>query len=185
MHFAAVRRSGDVVIQAEDLAKSYEPALFQERVFRSNAASGSASWGPTAAAKRRCSGFCSARNSRPPGRAQATSSIRLLRSAAQDAAADKPVIRAVWPGDDPEVNEQAMRDCWADSAWSATRSSAGGSALRRERSRRPWLAWLLLGVNVLVLDEPTNHLDLWACEALSRRSWRSKDDDCGQSRRYS
>src|SRR5262249_53132184 len=82
---------------------------------------------------------------------------------------DKPVIRAVWPDDDPEAGEQKMRDLLGrfgligDQVYQLVGSLSGG-----ERSRAALARLVALGVNVLVLDEPTNHLDLWACDALEQ-----------------
>ena len=82
---------------------------------------------------------------------------------------DKPVIRAVWPEDDPDANEQAMRDLLGrfglvgDQVYQPVGKLSGG-----ERSRAALAQLVAQGVNVLVLDEPTNHLDLWACDALEQ-----------------
>src|SRR5262249_27110601 len=82
---------------------------------------------------------------------------------------DKPVIRAVWPGDDPDASEQAMRDLLGrfgltgDQVYQRVGDLSGG-----ERSRAALARLVAQGANVLVLDEPTNHLDLWACDALEQ-----------------
>ncbi len=82
---------------------------------------------------------------------------------------DRPLIRAVWPGDDPEAEEQKMRDLLGrfglvgDIVFQKVGSLSGG-----ERSRAALARLVAQGVNVLVLDEPTNHLDLWACDALEQ-----------------
>src|SRR5262249_42712513 len=84
-------------------------------------------------------------------------------------AGDKPVIRAVWPHDDAEAGEQAMRDLLGrfgltgDQVYQTVDRLSGG-----ERSRAALARLVADGVNVLVLDEPTNHLDLWACDALEQ-----------------
>jgi ATP-binding cassette subfamily F protein 3 len=73
----------------------------------------------------------------------------------------------VWPGDDADANDQAMRDLlgrfglMGDQVYQEVGRLSGG-----ERSRAALARLVACGVNVLVLDEPTNHLDLWACEAL-------------------
>jgi ATP-binding cassette subfamily F protein 3 len=83
--------------------------------------------------------------------------------------ADLPVIRAVWPEDDAEAEEQRMRDLLGrfgltgDQVYQKVGALSGG-----ERSRAALARLVALGVNVLVLDEPTNHLDLWACDALEQ-----------------
>src|SRR5205807_7073215 len=82
---------------------------------------------------------------------------------------DMPVIRAVWPEDDPEFVEQRMRDLLGrfglvgDQVYQRVGDLSGG-----ERSRAALARLVAQGVNVLVLDEPTNHLDLWACDSLEQ-----------------
>jgi ATP-binding cassette, subfamily F, member 3 len=82
---------------------------------------------------------------------------------------DKPVIRAVWPHEDADATEQAMRDLLGrfglvgDQVNQTVEKLSGG-----ERSRAALARLVAQGVNVLVLDEPTNHLDLWACDALEQ-----------------
>jgi ATP-binding cassette subfamily F protein 3 len=83
--------------------------------------------------------------------------------------AAKSVMRAVWPHDDADANEQAMRDLlgrfglMGDQVHQVVGQLSGG-----ERSRAALARLVAEGVNVLVLDEPTNHLDLWACDALEQ-----------------
>src|SRR6266498_2981347 len=83
--------------------------------------------------------------------------------------ADKPLIRAVWPGEDPDATEQQLRDLLGrfglvgDQVYQRVGDLSGG-----ERSRGALARLVAQGVNVLVLDEPTNHLDLWACDALEQ-----------------
>src|SRR5205085_8917190 len=85
----------------------------------------------------------------------------------QTLAEDKPVIRAVWPEDDPDATEQGMRNLLGrfglvgDQVYQKVGDLSGG-----EKSRAALARLVAQGVNVLVLDEPTNHLDLWACDAL-------------------
>ncbi len=79
----------------------------------------------------------------------------------------KPVLRAVWPSPDPDVDEKKMRDLLGrfglsgEIVYQIVGELSGG-----ERSRACLAKLVAMGVNVLVLDEPTNHLDVWACEAL-------------------
>jgi ATP-binding cassette subfamily F protein 3 len=79
----------------------------------------------------------------------------------------KPVLRAVWPSPDPDVDEKKMRDLLGrfglsgEIVYQTVGELSGG-----ERSRACLAKIVAMGVNVLVLDEPTNHLDVWACEAL-------------------
>jgi ATP-binding cassette subfamily F protein 3 len=80
-----------------------------------------------------------------------------------------PVIKAVWPEPDPEIDEPRMRSLLGrfgltgDQVYQPVGKLSGG-----ERSRAALARLVALGVNVLVLDEPTNHLDIWACDALEQ-----------------
>src|SRR5262249_5842457 len=82
---------------------------------------------------------------------------------------DKPVIRAVWPEEDPETTEQSMRNLLGrfglvgDQVYQPVGELSGG-----ERSRAALARLVAQGVNVLVLAEPTNHLDLSACDSLEQ-----------------
>ncbi|MCS6865848.1 MAG: ABC-F family ATP-binding cassette domain-containing protein [Gemmataceae bacterium] len=82
---------------------------------------------------------------------------------------DKSVLRAVWPEDDPQQTEQAMRD-WLGSfglrgeiVEQPVKSLSGG-----ERARAALAKLTVQGANLLILDEPTNHLDIWACDSLEK-----------------
>src|SRR5260221_2982461 len=82
---------------------------------------------------------------------------------------NKPVIRAVWPHDDADANEQQMRDLLSRFGLVGERTyQRVGDLSGGERSRAALAKLVAQGVNVLVLDEPTNHLDLWACDALEQ-----------------
>jgi ATP-binding cassette subfamily F protein 3 len=171
MHFGEVRRAGDVVLQADDLAKAYDRPLFTGLSF--------------ALQRGRRLGIMGANGS---GK---TTLLRVLMGAEEPGAGtvqrghlvefgyydqhlkilpdDQPVIRAVWPEPDPAINEQRMRDLLGrfgltgDQVYQQVGALSGG-----ERSRAALARLVALGVNVLVLDEPTNHLDLWACDALEQ-----------------
>src|SRR5207253_9301963 len=79
----------------------------------------------------------------------------------------KPLVRAVWPFPDPEIDEKMMRDLLGRFGLSGEIVFQNVSELSGgERSRACLAKLTALGVNVLVLDEPTNHLDVWACESL-------------------
>jgi len=84
-------------------------------------------------------------------------------------AADKPVLRAVWPEADPDASEQAMRDLLGRFGLVGDQiEQPAGRLSGGERSRAALARLVAQGANVLVLDEPTNHLDLWACDALEQ-----------------
>src|SRR5947208_444058 len=171
MHFGAVRRSGDVVLYAEDLAKGYDLPLFSGLSFSLKRGQRLGILGPNGSGKTTLLRVLLGDEEPDRGKVQRghlvefgyyDQQLKTLRE-------DKQVIRAVWPGDDPDVNEQAMRDLLGrfglvgDQVYQRVGQLSGG-----ERSRAALARLVALGVNVLVLDEPTNHLDLWACEALEQ-----------------
>ena len=172
MHFGEVRRSGDVVLQVDDLAKAYDRPLFTDLSFSLPRGRRLGIMGPNGSGKTTLLRILlgeeepDARHgaARPPGR------VRLLRSAPEDAAA--PTSRSSAPsGRSPTrtSTEQRMRDLLGrfglvgDQVYQRVGDLSGG-----ERSRAALARLVALGVNVLVLDEPTNHLDLWACDALEQ-----------------
>ncbi len=169
MHFGKVRRCGDVVLQVDDLSKAYDRPLFRNLSFQLLRGQRLGIMGPNGSGK--------------------TTLLRvLLGDEAADAGTvkrghlvefgyydqhlktldpDKPVMRAVWPEDDPDATEQPMRDLLGRFGLIGDQVNQRVGALSGGEKSRAALARLVAqGVNVLVLDEPTNHLDLWACEAL-------------------
>jgi ATP-binding cassette subfamily F protein 3 len=80
---------------------------------------------------------------------------------------EKPVMRAVWPDDDPTQTEQKMRDLLGSFGLQGelveqpVKQLSGG-----EKSRAALAKLTVNGANLFVLDEPTNHLDIWACDSL-------------------
>jgi ATP-binding cassette subfamily F protein 3 len=171
MHFGEVRRSGDVVLQVEDLGKAYDRPLFSQLSFVLQRGRRLGIMGPNGSGKTTLLRILLGEEQPDAGRAVRghlvafgyyDQHLQLLDD-------EKPVIRAVWPEDDPEATEQGMRDLLGrfgligDQVYQPVKSLSGG-----ERSRAALARLVVRGVNVLVLDEPTNHLDLWACDALEQ-----------------
>jgi ATP-binding cassette subfamily F protein 3 len=171
MHFGAVRRSGDLVLQVEDLAKSYDRALFEGLSFSLPRGRRLGIMGPNGSGKTTLLRVLLGDEEPDRGRVQRGHLVEFgyYDQQLQTLPADKPVIRAVWPDADPEVVEQGMRDLLArfgldgDQVYQKVGELSGG-----EKSRAALARLVAQGVNVLVLDEPTNHLDLWACDALEQ-----------------
>jgi ATP-binding cassette subfamily F protein 3 len=169
MHFGEVRRAGDVVLQVDDLAKSYDRALFAGLSFTLERGRRLGILGPNGSGKTTLLRILMGDEEPDAGMVQRGHLVDFgyydqhLKALPHD----QPVIRAVWPEPDPDVNEQRMRDLLGrfgltgDQVYQRVGDLSGG-----ERSRAALARLVALEVNVLVLDEPTNHLDLWACEAL-------------------
>jgi ATP-binding cassette subfamily F protein 3 len=172
MHFGSVRRTGDLVLQVEDLHKAYGPkVLFKDLTFGLPRGRRMGIMGPNGSGK---TTLLRALLGEEPADGGSVKLGHLVEFGYYDQQlltlpADKPVIRAVWPESDPDTVEQGMRDLlgrfglMGDQVYQKVGELSGG-----EKSRAALARLVALGVNVLVLDEPTNHLDLWACDALEQ-----------------
>src|SRR6516164_2847951 len=171
MHFGAVRRSGDVVLNVEDLAKSYDRPLFEDLSFTLTRGRRMGIMGPNGSGKTTLLRVLLGEEEPDRGKVQRGHLVEFgyYDQHLHSLPADKPVIRAVWPDADPNAEEQGMRDLlgrfglMGDQVYQRVGALSGG-----EKSRAALAKLVAQGVNVLVLDEPTNHLDLWACDALEQ-----------------
>ena len=170
MRFPAAARSGDIVLRAEGVAKSYDRPLFRDLSLDIVRGQRWALLGPNGSGKTtllRCLlGF------EPPDEGQ----IHLGQGVApgyfdQQLAQlpdDLPVADAIQPRH-KRLNMNQRRSLLArfglsgDTALQTVASLSGGQRCRAALAR---LA--AAEANFLVLDEPTNHLDLWARDALER-----------------
>src|SRR5205807_10550376 len=112
MHFGEVRRSGDVVLQVEDLSKAYDRPLFTNLSFTLQRGQRLGIMGPNGSGKTTLLRVLLGDEAPDKGKVQRGHLVEFgyYDQQLQMLPPDKPVIRAVWPGDDPDVNEQAMRD---------------------------------------------------------------------------
>jgi ATP-binding cassette subfamily F protein 3 len=169
MHFGEVRRSGDIVLQVENLGKSYERPLFEHLSFALQRGQRLGIMGPNGSGKSTLLRLLLGDEMPDIGSVQRGHLVEFgyYDQHLKTLTSDKPVIRAIWPPDDASASEQGMRNLLGrfglvgDQVYQNVGELSGG-----ERSRAALARLVALGVNVLVLDEPTNHLDLWACEAL-------------------
>jgi ATP-binding cassette, subfamily F, member 3 len=169
MHFGEVRRCGDVVLQVDDLCKAYDRPLFRNLSFQLPRGRRLGIMGPNGSGKTTLLRVLLGDEEADSGTVKRGQLVDIgyYDQHLKTLDADKPVIRAVWPEDDPDATEQPMRDLLGRFGLSGDQVNQKVGALSGGEKSRAALARLVaLGVNVLVLDEPTNHLDLWACEAL-------------------
>jgi ATP-binding cassette subfamily F protein 3 len=171
MHFGAVRRTGDVVLEAEHLSKAYDRPLFRDLSFGLPRGRRLGIMGPNGSGKTTLLRILLGEEEPDAGTVKQGHLVEVgyYDQHLKVLPDDKPVIRAVWPDADPDAEEQRMRDLLGrfglvgDQVYQPVGSLSGG-----ERSRAALARLVAQGVNVLVLDEPTNHLDLWACDALEQ-----------------
>jgi len=171
MHFGQVRRSGDIVLQVEDLGKAYDRPLFKGLSFSLKRGQRLGIMGPNGSGKTTLLRLLLGEEDPDAGSVQRGHLVEFgyYDQHLKTLPIDKPVIRAIWPEADAAATEQAMRDLLGrfglagDQVYQPVGELSGG-----ERSRAALARLVAIGVNVLILDEPTNHLDLWACEALEQ-----------------
>ncbi len=171
MHFGGVRRTGDIVLDVENLSKAYDRPLFKDLTFTLKRGQRLGIMGPNGCGKTTLLKILLGLEK--PDKGSVTQGhlveIGYYDQHLQALDGSKTVIRAVWPHDDTDANEQAMRDLLGrfglvgDQVYQTVDKLSGG-----ERSRAALAKLVAQGVNVLILDEPTNHLDLWACDALEQ-----------------
>lgn len=171
MHFGEVRRSGDIVLQVDELSKAYDLPLFKDLTFTIKRGQRVGIMGPNGCGKTTLLKILLGQEQPDHGKVQTGHLVEFGYYDQHLKALDgsKTVMRAVWPNDDVDANEQAMRNLLGrfgitgDMVNQIVDKLSGG-----ERSRAALAKLVADGVNVLILDEPTNHLDLWACDALEQ-----------------
>ena len=167
---ARCARTGDIVLPRRGPVQALRPAAVQEPELRPAARQAAGHHGTQRQRQDDAAAHPAGRGgARRPGMVQRGHLVELgyLRPAPEAAARpDKPVIRAVWPDDDPDARRaedarpaRPLRAARRHQVYQQVEQLSGG-----ERSRAALAKLAAQGVNVLVLDEPTNHLDLWACD---------------------
>ena len=170
MGFPRAERSGDVVVRAHQIAKSYDHPLFARLSFELARGQRWGILGPNGSGKTtllRC-----ILGQEPPDCGQVTLGQGVVvgyfdqhLSAMDD---ELPAVDAIRP-DHKEFDEPKRRNLLArfgltgDTALQKIGRLSGG-----ERCRAALARLAARDANFLVLDEPTNHLDLWARDALEQ-----------------
>jgi ATP-binding cassette subfamily F protein 3 len=170
MRFPAAPRSGDLVVRAEHLSKSYERTLFSEVTLDVCRGQRWGLLGPNGCGKTTLLKCLLGLVEPDAGRVNLGQGLELGYFDQQLAglADDAQVVDAVRPKK-KEFNEQQRRDMLAkfgitgDTALQKVASLSGG-----ERCRAALARLAAEEANFLVLDEPTNHLDLWARDSLEK-----------------
>ncbi len=171
MHFGEVRRAGDVILEASDLGKAYDVPLFEGLSFQLQRGKRLGIMGRNGSGKTTLLRILMGEEEPTSGEVKRGHLVEFgyLDQHLKAMPDDLPVIKAVWPEPDPEIDEPRMRSLLGrfgltgDQVYQPVGKLSGG-----ERSRAALARLVALGVNVLVLDEPTNHLDIWACDALEQ-----------------
>jgi ATP-binding cassette subfamily F protein 3 len=171
MHFGAVRRSGDVVLEVEELAKAYDRPLFQDLSFSLHRGQRLGILGPNGSGK---TTLLRVLLGDEPGDHGTVKRGHLVQFGYYDQNLevlpdDQRVCRAVLPDGQTEARDQDVRNLLARFGLVGEQvEQPVGELSGGERSRVALARLVASGANVLVLDEPTNHLDLWACDALEQ-----------------
>src|SRR5262249_15292479 len=115
MHFAEVRRSGDVVLQVEDLSKAYDLPLFRDLSFTLPRGKRLGIMGPNGSGKTTLLRVLLGDEEADAGEVQRGHLVYFgyYDQHLKTLPADKQVIRAVWPEPDESIDEQKMRDLLA------------------------------------------------------------------------
>ncbi|MEW4570239.1 ABC-F family ATP-binding cassette domain-containing protein [Tautonia sp. JC769] len=171
MGFDEVVRSGDVVIEAKDLGKSYDKPLFGRLNLQVQRGQCIGIMGPNGAGKSTLIKTLIGRVKPDEGEVKLGHKVTVgyYDQGLESLPADTPVLRAVWPDDDPSWVMQDVRDLLGkfglsgDLALQTVGKLSGG-----EKGKAALARLAATGANLLVMDEPTNHLDIWSCDALER-----------------
>ncbi len=171
MGFDEVTRSGDVVIDAANVSKSYEKTLFDK--FTGSILRGQCVGviGPNGAGKSTLVKILIGKVTPDSGTVRLGAHVRVgyYDQGLGSLPPETTLIRAVWPEDDLTWIENDVRDLIArfgltgDMAFQKVGQLSGG-----EKGKAALARLCATNANLFVLDEPTNHLDIWSCESLER-----------------
>ena len=171
MGFDEVERSGDIVIEARKLSKSFDLPLFSDLSLTITRGECFGVIGPNGAGKTTLIKTLIGREKPDQGNSKLGHKVQVAYhdQGLRSLDADTKVVRAVWPEDDPEWVENDVRNLLArfglrgDLAFQTVGQLSGG-----EKAKAALARLCATSANLLVMDEPTNHLDIWSREALER-----------------
>ena len=171
MRFDDVERSGDIVVEARELSKSYDQPLFQNLNLSVERGQCVGVIGPNGAGKTTLVKTLIGQEKPDHGKVRLGHKVTIgyHDQGLQSLSPDTTVVRAVWPEDDPEWTQGDVRDLLArfglsgDIVFQTVGQLSGG-----EKAKAALARLCATAANLLVMDEPTNHLDLWSCASLER-----------------
>jgi ATP-binding cassette, subfamily F, member 3 len=171
MGFGEVDRSGDIVVEARDLSKSYDKPLFLGLNLQVQRGQCVGVMGPNGAGKSTLVKTLIGQVKADAGEVRIGHKVLVgyHDQGLESLAPETTVVRAVWPEDDPSWVQEDVRDLLARFGLSGEIAFQNVGQLSGGEKAKAALARLsATGANLLVMDEPTNHLDIWSCEALER-----------------
>ncbi|MCA1686453.1 MAG: ATP-binding cassette domain-containing protein, partial [Planctomycetia bacterium] len=171
MGFDEVERAGDIVIEGRELTKSYDKPLFKDFNVAIQRGQCVGVMGPNGSGKSTLIKTLIGREKADRGEVRLGHKVQIgyHDQGLESLAPETPVIRAVWPEDDPDWVQGDVRDLLArfglggEIVFQTVGQLSGG-----EKAKAALARLCATGANLLVMDEPTNHLDIWSCEALER-----------------
>ncbi len=171
MGFEEVARSGDVVVDATNVSKSFDTPLFKGFTGTIQRGQCVGVIGPNGAGKSTLVKIMIGRLAPDGGTIRLGHNVRVgyYDQGLTSLPPETTLMKAVWPEDDLSWVENDVRDLMArfgltgDMAFQKVGALSGG-----EKGKAALARLCATSANMLVLDEPTNHLDIWSCESLER-----------------
>jgi ATP-binding cassette subfamily F protein 3 len=171
MRFDEVERSGDVVIEARKLTKSYDTPLFRDLSMTVDRGECVGVIGPNGAGKTTLLKTLIGQVKPDEGEVKLGHKVHVgyHDQGLQTLDPGTTVVRAVRPEDDRDWVEGDVRDLLArfglkgELVFQTVGQLSGG-----EKAKAALARLCATSANLLVMDEPTNHLDIWSREALER-----------------
>ena len=171
MGFGEVERSGDIVVEARQIAKAYDKPLFKDFNFSLLRGQCVGVLGPNGAGKSTLIKTLIGKVTPDSGDVKVGHKVLVgyHDQGLESLPPETSVLRAVWPEDDPDWVQGDVRDLLARFGLAGELVLHNVGQLSGGEKGKAALARLAAtSANLLVMDEPTNHLDIWACDALER-----------------